>query len=240
MEAHTSRTHPRDIFGKGGKATGKEEGEDASKLKELTKCNSDNKPISISKEDMKEIVDVEVNNIPRTQSDVLKEDDARTGPTGLMDKDTVLPPAKIYKDAVVFKDIQPSTSPGNMRLKKVFTFLPRNELVLIFCDGAQAINNVRKECGAKVTILGSKGDGMQEVIISGTEEAVEKAQMVFKNDGKILLSDYKYDELVKDRALIRRYIAQKSKTSIYINKKTANIFGSEKARKKAISMIKEL
>ena len=240
IEAHTSRKHPRDIFGKSVKVTGKENSEAVCISTELNKCTSDTKLAGTAKEDMKDIINIKKNTISRKQPASLKGKADGTMSTGLMDKDSVLPTMQRKKEALVLKELQHTVSVGKLHFKKCSTFLPQNKIILIFCDGAGAINNLRKETGAKIRILNRKGDGEQEVIISGTEEAVEKAQLAIKNNGEILLSDFEHEELIKNRASIRRNIALQTKTSIYINKRIANIFGSEEARKKALSMIKKL
>ena len=95
---------------------------------------------------------------------------------------------------------------------------------------------VRKQTRAVISLEDQAG--AKQLMISGTDEAVEKAKAAV-TWSKVLLTNYECDMLLQNQGTFLKELRRKAKVSIHINNSVANIFGSKEAQEKAIQIIKQ-
>ena len=127
--------------------------------------------------------------------------------------------------------------------KRITITIPVSNARLMISDGGHSLHNIEMKTGATVSVE-KKSVGCEEdtqMIISGSEEAVNRAKAVVMDLSRIFVTNDDVDKLSLNKCFAMKEICRITKVSIELkDRRLAIIFGLKEAREKAIMMIRNM
>ena len=126
----------------------------------------------------------------------------------------------------------------------IATIIPESEAKAMLIDGGNALKTIEKTTGAfiSVDVEGkSVGGEDRQMVISGSEEAVNRAKAIVTDLSRIFLTNEKVNKLFLNKSFALKDICRITNASINVkDRRIASVFGLKEAKEQAILMIRNL
>ena len=125
---------------------------------------------------------------------------------------------------------------------RIATIIPESEAKAMLIDGGNALKTIEKKTGAFISVEGkSVGGEDRQMVISGSEESVNRAKAIVTDLSRIFLTNEKVNKLFLNKSFALKDICRITNASINVkDRRIASVFGLKEAKEQAILMIRNL